>query len=643
ITDNIRLARCASKHADGLLVMLDAQKAFDSLNHDYIRAVLEAQGLSKFVNIFDTLYRDQKVDVLLGGDVCGSYNILNGVKQGDSLSCIIFIMCIDPLIRMIESNNKINGLETAGNDFIPKVLAYADDLTCLVQDYKSVKRLFKEYERFSRASGLFLNADKTEIVTLGNMAGGVIRVDYCDSEYNIHTANCGKLNGVYISSDGPTEQNKNYDKIKAGLMSQLQVWKGRGLTLLGRILIAKTFGISQLNYTLTCMVLEPKHMKELNRIISCYLWKRPFDYKTPRSRINEKALYSPIDKGGFGMIKIEEVILGIRCKQLLKLSNPSYDHPLVGLIIEVGESVQLSQNLKSCADDVASVAHTYLRLRLHKRLLKLDDLTLYGNVRVLETISLVNLDQLCRPAGLGTATYNKLRFLHNVNNLGQLLNLMLTYKIGLTGLIKTGWIRIINKLKEIWTERPINYETELYLNNNWIAKLAYTVSSGDLRRDIVTDLDYTINKINPDIDRGTAKKYFAIVRKVTSVRHKNIALRVWNGDVMSRNRLVHMGLAEDAICQHCGEIETQKHLILECRRATEIWDCVRRRKPETDTRDWLGLPVSEIELTLECLWHLLNNKELGSQAIYHRSTTFLKSLKDFTESGQGDINVSLLM
>ncbi|MBM3939110.1 MAG: hypothetical protein FJ333_10740, partial [Sphingomonadales bacterium] len=86
IQDNIRLARIACKKTDGYMVMLDAQKAFDSLSHKYITEVLKAHGLYKFVKIFETLYKDQSVNILLNDDVCGSYKIGNGVKQGDSLS-----------------------------------------------------------------------------------------------------------------------------------------------------------------------------------------------------------------------------------------------------------------------------------------------------------------------------------------------------------------------------------------------------------------------------------------------------------------------------------------------------------------------------------------------------------------------------
>jgi hypothetical protein len=164
IQDNLRLINIINKTADNpIIAALDAKKAFDSVSHEYIRKTLEAYGLEKFIPIFELLYKDQRVDIALNSDVINGYVIKNGVKQGDSLSCILFIMCMDPLIRNIENNTNIERVEMV--DYVPpKVIAYADDVTCFVDSKRSLRYVFKEYERLSKASGLILNADKTEIL-----------------------------------------------------------------------------------------------------------------------------------------------------------------------------------------------------------------------------------------------------------------------------------------------------------------------------------------------------------------------------------------------------------------------------------------------------------------------------------------------
>ncbi len=100
----------------------------------------------------------------MNGRKLDGYSIRNGVKQGDSLSCILFIMCMDPLIRNIEANPNITRPEIQGIP-LPKVLAYVDDITCMIErGARNVKDIFHEYGRLTEASGLTLNENKTEIL-----------------------------------------------------------------------------------------------------------------------------------------------------------------------------------------------------------------------------------------------------------------------------------------------------------------------------------------------------------------------------------------------------------------------------------------------------------------------------------------------
>ena len=102
---------CKSQKLDGLLISLDAKKAFDSVSHDYIRETLKAYGFGEnFVKYFNTLYNGLTVKVLVNGFFSDKINIERGVKQGDALSCSLFILCMDPLIRNLNGNKKIEPL-----------------------------------------------------------------------------------------------------------------------------------------------------------------------------------------------------------------------------------------------------------------------------------------------------------------------------------------------------------------------------------------------------------------------------------------------------------------------------------------------------------------------------------------------------
>ena len=89
---------------------LDAKKAFDSVNHRFIKRCIIVFGVGCFVPIFETLYKGLQSDILFNGKIINGYDILKGVKQGDALSCILFIMCIEPPIRNIKANQVIEPL-----------------------------------------------------------------------------------------------------------------------------------------------------------------------------------------------------------------------------------------------------------------------------------------------------------------------------------------------------------------------------------------------------------------------------------------------------------------------------------------------------------------------------------------------------
>ena len=59
----------------------------------------------------NTLYVKLTTKLLINGTRSRIIRILRGMKQGDALSCAIFIICIDPLIRNINSERLILTLE----------------------------------------------------------------------------------------------------------------------------------------------------------------------------------------------------------------------------------------------------------------------------------------------------------------------------------------------------------------------------------------------------------------------------------------------------------------------------------------------------------------------------------------------------
>jgi hypothetical protein len=87
---------------DAFLISLDAKKGFDSVSHHYTESILKNYGFGTlFINCFKTLYHKITAKILINGHLSDSIDTNRGYKQEDALSCALFILSIDPLIRNI--------------------------------------------------------------------------------------------------------------------------------------------------------------------------------------------------------------------------------------------------------------------------------------------------------------------------------------------------------------------------------------------------------------------------------------------------------------------------------------------------------------------------------------------------------------
>jgi exonuclease III len=110
VNDNSRLLEeiiqsFHNENKQAYLVTLDAQKAFDSVDHEYLLTCLKAYDFPDiYINQVKTIYSGLKAQVLVNGYLTKVFDIEQSVKQGDALSCALFILAIEPLLRQFEKN-----------------------------------------------------------------------------------------------------------------------------------------------------------------------------------------------------------------------------------------------------------------------------------------------------------------------------------------------------------------------------------------------------------------------------------------------------------------------------------------------------------------------------------------------------------
>ena len=101
---NVTLKKIASYIGRGLknnkcVMNIDFAKAFDTIDRDYIFAILAKIGVGSFmIDAVKTLYTNTKAAIEVNGFISIPITTQRGVRQGCPLSALLFIMGLDPLL-----------------------------------------------------------------------------------------------------------------------------------------------------------------------------------------------------------------------------------------------------------------------------------------------------------------------------------------------------------------------------------------------------------------------------------------------------------------------------------------------------------------------------------------------------------------
>ena len=150
----------------GIILQLDFEKAFDSVEWNFLIATLEKCGFGQgFISWVKCCYKDIVSCVMNNGYSSNWFQLSRGVRQGCSLSVYLFLLCAEIMACMVRENNDIVGLMVNNNEH--KLKQFADDCTCTLKNEVSVHCLILTINVFSHISGLKLNLEKSLLFYLG--------------------------------------------------------------------------------------------------------------------------------------------------------------------------------------------------------------------------------------------------------------------------------------------------------------------------------------------------------------------------------------------------------------------------------------------------------------------------------------------
>ena len=152
----------------GLLIFIDFEKAFDSLEWNFLYNCLDVFNFGpNFKRWIKTFYANIKSCVVNNGLCSDYFELTRGVRQGDPLSPYLFLLAVETLAIAIRANEEIKGIVI--NQEETKLLQYADDTTAVLADLESAQKLFQLLDKFKELSGLKVNSSKTEGMWIGSL------------------------------------------------------------------------------------------------------------------------------------------------------------------------------------------------------------------------------------------------------------------------------------------------------------------------------------------------------------------------------------------------------------------------------------------------------------------------------------------
>lgn len=302
--DNIRKTRNIIRHCrlqgkSSLILSLDFEKAFDSVEYNYIIQLLRHMNFgTNFMTAIEAIYNRPKAKIKLNNARSGYIHINRGTRQGCPLSPLLFTLCIEPLANMIRNHPDIAGIKCAQREF--KTCLFADDIILyLSSPKKSLPALEGTLSDFQRASGLVINKTKSEIYPIFMQHTESTELQLLTQYRWIKTS--WKYLGVVIPMNLNNVYKSNFTDLFQSLSQSLSSLIKQSFSWQDRIHIIKSFITSKFLF-LTRMLPLPIPKVDLCKwqtILNKFIWGNK------RHRISHKTMRLPRCRGSLGVPDIQ--------------------------------------------------------------------------------------------------------------------------------------------------------------------------------------------------------------------------------------------------------------------------------------------------------------------------------------------------
>ena len=251
-----------SKKQQAFILLLDFKKAYDSVSHDFLLALLDKIGFPVWVkNVVRNLLKDQVAHLTrpFAGLPIG---IGRGVKQGCPLSPLLFILVIDTLVRRLET------LEVTSK-------AFADDIGLVFTDISSLIAIQEQVDLYCTATGAEINQTKTVLIPSLPITSALRALVKASRWPKVKIRKRGLYLGFWVGNDVDVHVIFDDSIIKLRKRFRDFLPFRAGFSITKRLITAKVFLLPLLSYHQSVYVIPREHHSTIERLLRS--WIIPFN------------------------------------------------------------------------------------------------------------------------------------------------------------------------------------------------------------------------------------------------------------------------------------------------------------------------------------------------------------------------------
>ena len=299
------IAHTESLQLPGVLLFIDFEKAFDSIEHEFLYKALECFNFGpSFIKWIQTFYNNLSGCVLNNGFFSSPFQLERGVRQGDPLSPYLFLIAIEIMAISIRTNENIEGIKIGEDE--TRSLLYADDMTATLANISSAEKVKQILNDFEKCSGLKMNLSKTKAMWVGKNKNSLetpLGLEWCTGV---------KTLGIHFSCDQEQVIQQNFQDRLNEVQKMINLWKLRGLSLFGKVTMIKSFLIPKLLYVSSIIETPPEIIKQMEKMIYKFLWKGP-------DKVTRLSVINTLENGGLNLTDLELHIKALRLSWIPRL------------------------------------------------------------------------------------------------------------------------------------------------------------------------------------------------------------------------------------------------------------------------------------------------------------------------------------